>query len=410
MEKIKYYFFLIKDNISHSIGNYRAQEPQAFKRLMYTILICMILIFVAIAVYLLFFNKKAAPEEVVNFIQVKTIRVVKQDFTDKYTVMGSIKGAIENDMRFEIEGLLERYNFREGAHINQGQVICSLNPKDALSKADYAQSRFKSENSSFLSAKERYKVYEEMFRMKALAESKLYEAKFELQAAESRVKSALSELELAQSNVKKTNLEAPTGGILAEIIIKPGEYVTPQDVVCKFISDRGTNFEVDIPEKDLQKLAIGQKVKILSDSFPDREFDGVLMEIAPIVNVRTRTSTVKINVENAQGLLRSGMFARGTIYLRELKNVVLIPADSVVSLNNVTFLVPIVIPDLKPGEGTIQMRPVIVGDKVGDKIVILEGLNIGEMIPAETNGQLSDGARVKFQEMLESDSPVEMQY
>jgi membrane fusion protein (multidrug efflux system) len=368
----------------------------------------MFLIFVSIVVYLVFFNKKEAEESSESYAQVKAMRVKKEDYTDKYTVMGTIKGAIENDMRFEIEGYLAMYNFREGAKIKEGQNICSLDPKDAMTKADYAQSKYKSESSAFLSAKERYKVYEEMYNMKALAESKLHEARFEIQAAESRVKAAKSELELAQSNLKKTNLAAPSNGILAEIIIKPGEYVTPQDVVCKFISDRGTNFEVDIPEKDIQKIAVGQKVKILSDSYPDKEFDGSIIEIAPVVNVRTRTSTVKVNVDNSEGQLRSGMFARGTIHLKELKGVVLVPTDSIVSLNNAAFLVPVIIPDLKPGEGVVQMRPCTLGDKVGEKTVVIDGLNMGELVVIETNGQLSDGVKVKYTEEAESEAiPVD---
>jgi RND family efflux transporter MFP subunit len=260
-----------------------------------------------------------------------------------------------------------------------------------------------------LSAKEKYKVYEEMFNMKALAESKLLEAKLELESAELRAKSAQSELELAQLNLQKTNLVAPSDGILAEIIIKSGEYVTSQDVVCKFISDQGTNFEVDIPEKDVLKMSVGQKVTINSDSYPDKEFEGTIVEIAPVVKERTRTVTVKINVENNDGLLRSGMFARGIIFIRELHNVVLVPTDSIISLNDTTFLVPVVAPDANPTEGTIQMRPCTVGDKVGEKTIVLSGLNLGELLVVETQGQLSDGVKVKFQELKEDDTLIPLE-
>jgi membrane fusion protein (multidrug efflux system) len=323
--------------------------------------------------------------------------------------MGSIKGAIENDLCFQIEGHLMKYNFKEGDKITSGQIVCSLDPKDSMTKVDYAQSRYRSERSAYLSAKEKYKVYEEMFKMKALAESKLLEAKFEIESAELRAKSANSELELAQLNLQKTNLVAPSDGILAEIIIKPGEYVTSQDVVCKFISDQGTNFEIDVPEKDVLKMSIGQKVIIHSDSYPDREFEGTVIEIAPVVKERTRTATVKINVENKEGLLRSGMFARGEIFIRELHDVVLVPTDSIISLNDMTFLVPIVSPDANPSEGTIQMRPCSIGDKVGEKTIVFSGLNLGDLIVVETQGQLSDGVKVKFQELKEEDVPIPLE-
>lgn len=411
IEKLKYYFFLAKDTITHKIENYRAQSPERFKKILYGIAIVMALIFIGIVVYLVFFNKGPVVEEEEDLVQVKVMKVKKQDYIDKYIVMGEIRGAVENDMRFEIEGQLATYNFREGEKVKRGENICTLDPKDAHTKADYALSKYRSEQSALMSARERFKVYESLYKDGALAESKLHEARFEIQSTESRVKAAKSELELAQSNLKKTNLAAPSDGILAKIIIKPGEYITPQDVVCKFISDQGTNFEVDVPEKDVIKLAVGQKVNIISDSYSDKEFEGVVSELSPMIDPRTRTAKIKIDVNNEEKHLRSGMFARGIVYLKEMKNVVLVPSDSIVSLNNVTFLVPIVVPDIRPGEGIIQMRPCIIGDKAGgEKTVVIDGLNLGEMVVFETQGQLSDGLKVKFQELSEEDEAIPVEY
>jgi RND family efflux transporter MFP subunit len=409
LEKFKYYLYLIIDKISLYIEREKNKSPPKFKKKLYTIGILLLVIILGISSYFILAKKVKQENHEQGIIQVKVMRVKKEDFTEKYTVMGSIKGAIENDLRFQIEGHLKKYNFKEGDKITNGQIICSLDTKDTMTKVDYAQSRYKSERSAYLSAKEKYKVYEDMFKMKALAESKLLESKFELESAELRAKSAHSELDLAQLNLQKTNLVVPSDGILAEIIIKPGEYVTSQDVVCKFISDQGTNFEVDIPEKDVLKMSVGQKVTINSDSYPDKDFEGTIVEIAPVVKERTRTATVKINVENNDGLLRSGMFARGIIFIRELHNVVLVPTDSIISLNDTTFLVPVVVPDANPTEGTIQMRPCTVGDKVGEKTIVLSGLNLGELLVVETQGQLSDGVKVKFQELKEDDIPIPLE-
>ncbi|MDR1942584.1 MAG: efflux RND transporter periplasmic adaptor subunit [Endomicrobium sp.] len=409
MEKFKYYLYLIIDKISLYIEREKNRSPQKFKKKLYTIGILLLVIILGISSYFILVKKVKQENHEQGIIQVKVMRIKKEDFTEKYTVMGSIKGAIENDLRFQIEGYLKKYNFKEGDKITSGQIICSLDTKDTMTKVDYAQSRYKSERSAYLSAKEKYKVYEDMFKMKALAESKLLESKFELESAELRAKSAQSELDLAQLNLQKTNLVAPSDGILAEIIIKPGEYVTSQDVVCKFISDQGTNFEVDIPEKDVLKMSVGQKVTINSDSYPDKDFEGTIVEIAPVVKERTRTATVKINVENNDGFLRSGMFARGIIFIKELHNVVLVPTDSIISLNDTTFLVPVVVPDANPTEGTIQMRPCTVGDKVGEKTIVLSGLNLGELLVVETQGQLSDGVKVKFKELKEDDIPIPLE-
>jgi membrane fusion protein (multidrug efflux system) len=409
LEKFKYYLYLIVDKISLYIEREKNKSPQKFKKKLYIIGVSLLVVVVSVSSYFVLVKKVKQENREHGMIQVKVISVKKQDFTEKYTVMGSIKGAIENDLRFQIEGYLKQYNFKEGYKIASGQVVCFLDAKDTMTKVDYARGRYKSERAAYLSAKEKYKVYEEMFKMKALAESKLLEAKFEIESAELRAKSARSELELAQLNLQKTNLMAPSDGILAEIIIKPGEYVTSQDVVCKFISDQGTNFEVDIPEKDVLKMSVGQKVAIYSDSYPDKEFKGTLVEIAPVVKERTRTATVKINVENSEGFLRSGMFARGIIFVRELHNVVLVPTDSIISLNDTTFLAPVVSPDVNPTEGVIQMKPCGVGEKVGEETIVLSGLDLGELLVVETQGQLSDGVEVKFQELNEDDISIPLQ-
>lgn len=397
----KYLYYKLIEGIVYRYNQISQKYPKFKRNAMYALAV-LLLILIGVAIYFIYFAKEKVVEEKQEMITVKVKKAAREDYKDTYTVMGTIKGAVENEMRFELDGQLASYNYKEGARIKQGEVICSLDPRDAMTKADYAKSKYRSEVSAYNSAMERYKVYEELYRMKALSESKLYEAKYEIQSAQSKVKASLSEVELSQSNLAKTNLMAPSDGILAEIIIKPGDYITPQDVVAKFISDKGTNFEVDIPEKDVHKLAIGQTVTINCDSYHGKEFMGTLTEIAPTVKERTRTSTIKVSVENDEGKLRSGMFGRGVILLKELKDVMLVPNDSIVSLGENAFLVPVVSPDYRtPGEGTILMRPCQLGEKLTDKTVIEQGLQTGEFVVIETQGQLSDGMKVKFLEAIE---------
>lgn len=398
----KYLYYKFIEGIIYRYSQLTQKYPN-FKKYMIISLVALIVILLGIAAYFIYFVKEKVIEEKQEMITVKVKKATKEDYKDTYTVMGTIKGAVENEMRFELDGQLASYNYKEGAHIKKGEVICSLDPKDAMTKADYANSKYKSELSAYNSAMERYKVYEEMYRDRALAESKLYEAKYEIQSAQSKVKAALSEVELSQSNLAKTNLLAPSDGILAEIIIKPGDYITPQDIVAKFISsDKGTNFEVDIPEKDVHKLKVGQLVTINCDSYHSKTFTGTLTEIAPTVKERTRTSTIKVSVDNEEGLLRSGMFGRGVILLKELKNVMLVPNDSIVSLGENAFLVPVVSPDYRaPGEGVILMRPCQLGEKLAEKTVVEQGLQIGEFVVIETQGQLTDGMKVKFLEAID---------
>jgi len=277
--------------------------------IIFGVVLLVVVILLVFAFRFLFMQKGDAKKDSELF-QVRAKVAKKDRYTDTYTVMGTIKGAIENDLRFEIDGVLSSYNFPEGAKVLRGQVICSLDPTDSMKKVEYTESKFASERSIYYSASQRLKVYEDLFQMKAISEGKIQEARYETMSAKSKMQAAMSELELAQLSLAKTNLIALADGLLAQIIIKSGEYVTPQDVVAKFISGNTTNFEVDIPEKDVQRLKVDMKVLVNCDAYQNREFEGKLTEIAPTVKERTRTTTVKIEIPNDSGELRSGMFGK----------------------------------------------------------------------------------------------------
>jgi membrane fusion protein (multidrug efflux system) len=344
-----------------------------------------------------FFKKKKAVTTGDEVFSVRVKAAKKQNFSETYNVMGSIKGAVENELRFEMDGILASYNFHEGSKVLKGQIIATLDPKDAMTKVDFAKSKYISDKATYFSASQRMKVYEELYGMQALSESKIQESRFETESAEAKMKAALSEFELAQSNLGKTNLTAQTDGLLSEILIKPGEYITQQDVVAKFISGENTNFEVDVPEKEVLRIKEGMKVSIVCDAYSDKEFIGAVIEIAPTVKERTRTTTIKISVKDPNNQLRSGMFGRGAIYITQVDNVILVPQESLISLGETTFLVPLLKPDESvSGEGVIELRKVKIGQKMEKSIVIEDGINPGEFLVVETQGQLQDGVRAKY--------------
>ncbi len=353
------------------------------------------------------FRKKESKVKEQQLVKVKVAKIKRTDFSQKYSVLGTIKGILENELRFEVDGVLFKYNYKEGARIGKGNIIAYLDPKDAMAKVSYSKSKYESEKAAFFSAQQRLKVYEDLFKLKAISESKLLETKYEVEAIRQRMETASAELELSQSALLKTNLYAPSDGILAEIIVQPGEFVTPNDVVAKFVNMGDANFEVEIPEKDALQVKIGMKTKVYCDSYPDKEFLGIVSEISPIVKEKTRTVLVKIKISNTEGLLKSGMFARGEVIIVEASNVVTVPLDSVISLGGQTNLLPLIKPVTsvnKTNQAIVEFRNVKVENIFGKTAVISDGVEEGELCVVETTGELSDGILVEYIEIEEETS------
>ena len=119
------------DGIAYRYNQLSSRFPR-LKRWLLTAIAVMVAICLGLVVYFVWFANRKSDEEKQEMISVKVKKAVLEDYIDKYTVMGTIKGAIENDMRFEMDGQLAAYNYKEGSKIKMGEVICSLDPKDAL--------------------------------------------------------------------------------------------------------------------------------------------------------------------------------------------------------------------------------------------------------------------------------------
>ncbi|MCX7941042.1 MAG: efflux RND transporter periplasmic adaptor subunit, partial [Endomicrobia bacterium] len=290
--------------------------------------ILVVIILVSFIIRRLVFKK--AKDEKSQIVKVKVEKIKKENKSISYPVMGTIKGTVETELRFEIEGVIQKYNYKEGDRIPKDATIAYLDIKDAMAKLQYAKNKYESEKAAYFSAQQRLKVYEDLFKLKAISESKIIEVRYEVESIKQRMATAMAELDLAQSNLQKTNLKAPYAGVLAEIYIHAGEFVTPNDVVAKFISIQDVYCEVEVPEKDVLQLKTGLNATLTCDAYPNTKFDGVVSEIAPIVKEKTRTVVVKIRIPNPQGLLRSGMFARGEIKIQEIQDAIAVLKDSVI--------------------------------------------------------------------------------
>ena len=88
-----------------------------------------------------------------------------------------------------------------------------------------------------------------------------------------------------------------------------------------------------LPQQDLAKLANGMRVRLATDAYPDRKFEGALTAINPDLDTGTRTVSLQATFENADKLLRPGMYTRVEVLLPQEQTVLVIPATSVIENN-----------------------------------------------------------------------------
>lgn len=110
-------------------------------------------------------------------------------------------------------------------------------------------------------------------------------------------------------------------GIVAKIYRDPGQNVTIQTPIALVVNQSVVRIKVDVPERYIGEIYRGQVANLTVDAYPDKNFEAKLDIISPIVDSLSRSIEVEFKASNPRGLLKSGMFTRVDISLKEVKNV-----------------------------------------------------------------------------------------
>lgn len=216
--------------------------------------------------------------------------------------------------------------------------------------------------------------------------------KYELEAAKAN-------WDLARLQLSYCEIRSPISGTVTQRldVVKVGNTVTPvggvidsADSSLFVIEDLDSLIlRVNVPERELAKLAIGQLAELSFDAVPNRTFSGKVALISPYVNADTATFGVRIRVTDTGGLLRPGMFARVAIIYERKPDALQIPRTALLDGDGPPKV--FVVQDGKAAERAVQ-----VGLSNGAMIEIVSGLKDGEQVVVVGQGAVKPGAAVRI--------------
>ncbi|MBI3333019.1 MAG: efflux RND transporter periplasmic adaptor subunit [Candidatus Omnitrophica bacterium] len=342
----------------------------------------------------------AAPgmEEEAVPVAVRTFKAARIEFTDLLPTMGTVWGESEVELKFEVNGVVKSVDFREGDLVTQGQVLATLEDRDATLRAEYAEGKQRTAQTQLDLAEKRLSINQDLYRLGAIIRPKLEESQLEVEQARAQVETAEKEVELARAELDKTKLSAPIDGVMGTREIDAGEYVTPQSVVATLMDVKSVYVELGIIERDIERIKLGQRVKVSVDSLPNIPFEGKIDNLAPLVEGKSRTLTAKVKVENPQGKLLPGMFARSEIAVFEKPNALVVPTSALRDTDGDGKFDSVFVIE---GEQA-KLKPMSLGYLTTDYAEIADGVQEGEQVVTEARGPLKEGSKVTLLETEEA--------
>lgn len=190
--------------------------------------------------------------------------------------------------------------------------------------------------------------------------------------------------------VENTRLVSPINGVVTARNYDPGDMTGSSPVLTVGQLTPTVKVMVNISEGDMALVKNGMTVNVSFDAFANREFSGRIARIYPTVDPGTRTFTSEIAINNADGAIKPGMFARVKLDLGTNRNVV-VPDRAVVkqsgSGNKYVYVY---------SNGKVSYNKVELGRRLGESYELLSGVADGDTVVISGQSRLADGVAVEL--------------
>jgi Cu(I)/Ag(I) efflux system membrane fusion protein len=172
---------------------------------------------------------------------------------------------------------------------------------------------------------------------------------------------------------------APRDGIVLERNAIEGMRAQPGDVLFRVADISVVWAMIDVAERDLGSLAVGQTVMVRARSFPGREFAGNISVVYPQLNRETRTARVRVELANADSILLPDLYVDAQIETGSPQPVLAVPESAVLDTGSRQAVF------VDKGQGRFEPRDVKLGHRGGGYVEIREGISEGEPIVVSAN-------------------------
>ena len=288
-----------------------------------------------------------------------SMMVVKpESFTETLPVIGSIEANESVVLKSEVSGKITGIFFSEGQHVEQGTLLIKVYDDDLQAQLAKAQANLKLTED--VEARQR-----QLLDKEAISRQE-YDVSFaNLQAAQ-------ADVALLKAQISKTEIIAPFDGTIGFRKVSPGEYITPGVDIASLVNDDPAKIQFTVPEKYSQMLGRNTEIRYrLEGQYNERK--ATVYAVAPTINQATRTLELKALAPNPNGTLIPGAFARIEVLMETQRNVVLIPAEAILSesAGQKVYLYK-----------NRKVHPVMVetGTRTNDRVQIVKGIAPGDTV------------------------------
>lgn len=208
-----------------------------------------------------------------------------------------------------------------------------------------------------------------------------------------QVSQANASIKLLETQLSNYTIKAPISGVITKKSLEQGSMASQSSSIVTLSDTSNPEIEMNIPEKQILNISLGQVVEMKSSAFPNKTIKVKIKEISPIVDSQTRLVKVKASI-NSDLPLKIGMMFDCQIILRENNDSILLPGEALLTEGSKTYV-------YIAKNNKVEERNVKVGVQRPDEVEIIDGLEGNEDVITKGNVFVKPGDKIQIQKAVD---------
>jgi membrane fusion protein (multidrug efflux system) len=324
------------------------------------------------------------------------------ELSASFEYVGQAAGSREVEVRARVPGILLERKFKEGTTVRRGQSLYTVDPAPLRASLDRADADVASAQARLAMAQRTLARLEPLYKAKAVSQREYDDAASAEQIARADLKGAQARRAESALSMQYTRVEAPITGLAARSLASEGTLVPgPELLLTTIVQTDPIKIRFAIADTDQLRWRAESKagrlvlpkdgafdVEVTTSDGRTLERRGKLLFTDTRVSEQTGTHEAEAEIANPDGALKPGQFVRVRLLGAKRPNAVQVPTRAVLEGPQGKFVYLAV-------DGKAQPRPVQVGEQLGDKWLVTEGLKPGDPVIIDGVMRIGPGAPVQ---------------
>ena len=337
---------------------------------------------------------------------VTTVRVSSSTTGTSVRYSGTVKPAVEVPVAFKVGGYVDsllttrdstgrQRDIQEGDRVTKGAPLARVRASDYEQRVAQARAGVAEGEAMRDAAQLDFDRASRLYERHSLTKPEFDAARARLDAATARIEGARAMVREAEIALDDVVLKAPISGVVLRRVIERGSLASPGAVAFVLADTATVKVAFGVPDVAVGRLTLGQPQRVSFDALKGQDFEGHVTSVAPSPDPSTRVYGVEVTIPNRERRIEVGFIA--SLQLADVPGheVVSVPLDTIVKPASTPDEYAVFVVDGAPGHQVVHLRPVTLGEALGNQIAVTSGLKVGEEVVVRGATLVIDGEPVR---------------